>query len=69
MIWMWVGVAVVALGAPAGAFPPLGIADPVRMFGRGARAWENFEDGLGQMHPEEARLLTHATADSTIGAT
>ena len=69
MIWMWVGIAVVALGAPAGAVPPLGTADPVRMFGRGARAWENFEDGLGQMHPEVTRLLTHATADWTIGAT
>jgi len=39
------------------------------MFGRGARAWENFDDGLGQMHPEVTRLLTHATADSTIGST
>ena len=69
MIWMWVGIAIVALGAPAGAAPPLGTADQVRMFGRGARAWENFDDGLGQMHPEVSRLPTHAVADATGGAT
>jgi len=41
--------------------------EPMRILGRGARAWENVAGGdrLGEAHPDVTRLLAHAGADTT----
>ena len=69
MMWMWAGILIGAGSLPGGTAVLFGDNGRVRMSGRGALAWENFQDGLASMRPEVTRLLTHAAADATVGST